>query len=120
MHENQTTANPAWSFFGTIRHHADLEEAWPLALEAVSEATGCPGWAVRDSLDSRNGRHFADDVSNGLFAELSLPDAIEAAVTRWMGWSIGRRTARETDIPQGLPYLTGFVTHFEVMADLEA
>ena len=45
---------------------------------------------VRDFLDSRHGRHLADDVANGLFAGLSLSAAIDAAVSRWMGWSIGK------------------------------
>jgi hypothetical protein len=36
-----------------------------------------------------------------------------------MGWRIGRRTSRETGIPQGLPYLTGFVTDCEILAEAE-
>jgi hypothetical protein len=111
------TANPDWGFFGTIRHHARSGEAWPLAMKAVGAATGCPDWAVRDFLDSRHGRHFADDVANGLSAGQALDTAIEAAVARWMAWRIDRRTSRETGIPRGLPYLTGFVAHFEIMAE---
>ncbi len=111
------TANPNWGFFGTIRHHAQQEEAWALATKTVRTATGCPDWAVRDFLDSRHGRHFADDVANGLSAGQALEAAIEAAVARWMAWRIDRRTSRETGIPHGLPYLTGFVTHFEIMAE---
>jgi hypothetical protein len=34
-----------------------------------------------------------------------------------MGWRIGRRTARETGIPEGLPYLTSFVTHAAIEAE---
>ena len=36
---------------------------------------------------------------------------------RWMGWTISRTTSRETGIPKGLPYLTGFVTHFAIEAE---
>ena len=111
------TANEAWGFFGTIRHHADPAEAWPLAMSAIAAATRCPDAAVRDFLDSRHGRHFADDVANGLVAGLTLQGAIDAAVERWMGWTIGRRTERETGIPRGLPYLTGFVTLCEIEAE---
>lgn len=111
------TANPDWGFFGTIRHHARPVEAWPLAMSAIAAATGCPDAAVRDFLDSRHGRHFADDVANGLFRGLDLSAAIETAVDRWMGWTIGRRTEREYGIPRGLPYLTGFVTHCDIEAD---
>jgi len=119
MNTNTTlpTNNPDWGFWGTIGHHADPAEAWPLALRAVVLATGCPDIAVRDFLDSRHGRHFADDVANGLVAGLALKPAIDAGVERWMGWRIDRRTARDTGIPRGLPYLTGFVTHFEIMAE---
>ncbi len=37
-----------------------------------------------------------------------------------MTWTINRRTARETGIPRGLPYLVGFVTDFEIMAEAAA
>ena len=106
--------NTDWGFFGTIRHHADPTEAWPLAMSQIGRATGCPQDAVRDFLDSRHGRHFADDVANGLASRLTLETAIDAAVERWMVWTINRRTSRETGIPLGLPYLTGFVTHCEI------
>lgn len=112
------TNNEAWGFFGTIRHHADSAKAWPLAMQAIRAATGTPDWAVRDFLDSRDGRHFADDVANGLFQGLDLKAAIDAAVDRWMGWTISRRTEREYGIPRGLPYLTGFVTHYGILAEM--
>ena len=114
------TANPDWGFFGTIRQHADPAEAWTIASPAVADATGCPETTVRDFLDSRHGRHFADDVANGLSADLDLQAAIGAAIERWMGWTIGRRTERETGIPRGLPYLTGFVTDCEIEAEADA
>ena len=73
---------------------------------------------VREVVQKRI-RHFADDVVNGLAAGRELDAAITAAVQRWMGWTIGRRTARETGIPIGLPYLTGFVIHCEIEADAD-
>jgi len=111
------TANPDWGFFGTIRHHADPADAWTIALPAIAAATGCPDAAVRDFLDSRHGRHFADDAANGLAAGLTLDAAVAAVVERWMHWTINRRTERETGIPRGLPYLTGFVTRCEIEAE---
>ncbi|MBI4968194.1 MAG: hypothetical protein HZC25_08770 [Rhodospirillales bacterium] len=113
------TTNTAWGFWGTIAHRADPVQAWPQAMTAVAKATGCPDTAVRDFLDSRYGRHFADDVANGLVDGLDLKPAIEAAIERWMGWTISRRTSRETGIPRGLPHLTGFVTHFEILAEAD-
>jgi hypothetical protein len=111
------TRNTEWGFFGTIGHHADAQTAWPLAMAAIADKTSCPVTAVRDFLDSRFGRHFADDVANGLVAGLAIEPAIDAAISRWMAWSISRRTEREMGIPRGLPYLTGFVTHCEIEAE---
>ena len=109
--------NQGWGFFGTIAHHADADAAWPLAITAIADATGCTPEEVRAFLDSRHGRHFADDAANALFERRPLPDAIAAAVTKWMGWTINRATVRETGIPKGLPYLTGFVMHAAIEAD---
>jgi len=117
MTKSIETANPDWGFFGAIAHAAEPEQAWPIALATVAEATGCDAIAARDFLDSRHGRHFADEAVNELGAGRSLAEAIGAATQRWMGWRIDRRTARETGIPAGLPYLTGFVTHHGILAE---
>ena len=103
------TQNAARGFFGTIAHHVDAETAWPLAMNFIADATGCAGYEVRAFLDSRHGRHFADDVANELLPGKTITNAIHAATARWMTWRIGARTSRETGIPRGLPYLTGFV-----------
>ena len=120
MNNVLSSNNEAWGFCGTIRHHADPAEAWPIAMLTIGQATGCSQGGVRDFLGSRHGRHFADDVANGLFKGLALQQAIDAAVDRWMNWTIGRRTSRETGIPHGLPYLVGFVTDCEIMAEANA
>jgi hypothetical protein len=112
-----TTRNLDWGFYGTSAGFADAGDAWAKALAAVGKATGAAADGVRDFLDSRHGRHFADDVHNGIHAGLPIAAAIDAAVTRWMGWTISRATSRETGIPKGLPYLMGFVTHFEIQAE---
>lgn len=59
-------------------------------------------------------------MANGLFEGRSLADAIDAAIKRWMTWTIDRRTSRETGIPRGLPYLVDFVTDCEIMAEADA
>jgi hypothetical protein len=111
------TANPDWGFFGTIRHHAEPADAWNQALSAIAAATGYPAAAVRDFLDSRHGRHFADEVADELGRGLLLDAAVKAAAARWLDWRISRKTERETGIPRGLPYLTGFVAHCEIQAE---
>ena len=107
------TQNEAWGFWGTMNEHASA--AWPLAMTAISDATSQPLESVRAFLDSRHGRHFADDVQNGLDEGKALSDAINAATQRWMGWTIGRQTSKQYGIPRGLPYLTGFVIHCEIV-----
>lgn len=94
---------------GTMDAHA--QSAWPIAMNAISDATGQPFEAVRAFLDSRHGRHFADEVLNRKHAGHALHDAIRAATRQWMEWTIGRRTSKDYGIPRGLPYLTGFVIH---------
>lgn len=106
------TQNDAWGFWGTMESQANA--TWPLAMTAITHATGQSLESVRVFLDSRHGRHFADDVQNGLYRGQTLADAINAATQQWMDWTIGRQTARQYGIPRGLPYLTGFVIHCEI------
>ncbi len=109
------TQNDSWGLFGTLGEYA--EDAWPIAMTAISDATYQPLESVRIFLDSRHGRHFADDVLNELHAGANLKDAINAATQRWMGWTIGRQTSKQYGIPKGLPYLTGFVIHCEIVEE---
>ncbi len=107
------THNEAWGFWGTMDQHAAA--AWPLAMTAISNATHQPLESVRVFLDSRHGRHFADDVQNGLYEGKALKDAIDSATQTWMGWTIGRQTSKDYGIPRGMPYLTGFVIHCKIV-----
>ena len=112
------TQNDAWGFWGTMNEHATA--AWPIALPAVAQATGTSSEAARIFLDSRHGRHFADDVLNRIDAGQGLADAIHAAIAQWMTWNIGRQTSKDYGIPRGLPYLTGFVIHCEIAEEMAA
>ncbi len=113
--ELPATRNQDWGFWGTLGEQAPA--AWPLAMTRVAEATGEDLEAVRAFLDSRHGRHFADDVLNALNAGHLLAQAIAVATERWMGWTIGRRIGKDYGIPRGLPYLTGFVIHEGILAE---
>ena len=90
--EIPATQNEAWGLFGTLGEHADA--AWPIAMTAISDATYQP-------------------LAN-------LKDAIHAATQRWMGWTIGRQTSKQYGFPRGLPYLTGFVIHCEIVEEAMA
>jgi hypothetical protein len=98
---------------------ADPMQSWNAAIAMIAAETDASAEAVRDFLDSRHGRHFADDVVSGLAkaGPEHLEAAIEAAIVRWQGWRIVRRTSRDEGIPADLPYLTGWVTHFGVFGE---
>ena len=112
------TQNESWGFWGTLEQHA--ADAWPLAMTRIAQATGEGLETVRDFLDSRHGRHFADSVQDQFYGGKALDAALEGAIDQWMGWTIDRQTSRETGIPRGLPYLTGFVINEGLMAEEEA
>ena len=124
MHRNTLailpSQNEARGFLGRIQPYADSHQAWVLAMTAIANTTGCSDEAVRAFLDSRYGRRFADEVANGLIGRLELPAAIESAIGRWMGWRIDARIETELGIPQGLPYLTGFVCMHQALMEAEA
>ena len=103
------TCNETWGFWGAMNEHAAT--AWPLVMTASADATGEDFDNTRAFLDSRHGRHLADDVHNAIYDGHALPQAIIAATQKWMGWTIGRQTSKQYGIPRGLPYLTGFVIH---------
>jgi len=112
------TRNESWGFWGTMNEHAAT--AWPMAMSAIADATGEDLENIRAFLDSRYGRHFADEVHNGLYVGKPLKEAIDAATQKWMGWTIGRQTSKDYGIPRGMAYLTGFVIHCAIIEEQEA
>ena len=96
-------------------------EVWTLASRMIAEAIRADSAdemiGIRDFLDSRMGRQFADDVvCNMTGCNIGLEPAIASAIRRWQDWRISRQTEREDGIPAGLPYLTGWIQHFAVTA----
>ena len=72
---------------------------------------------IRDFLDGRMGRHFADDVvGNMVGCNIDSETAIKSSIRTWQDWRISRQLERDEGIPAGLPYLTGWVQHFAVAA----
>ena len=102
--------NEAWGFFGTITHHTEPRAAWALALTIVADATGCSLDEVRAFLDSRDGRHFADEVSAHMTRDVGQNEAaIRAATASWMAYRITRHNSKAMGIPAGLCHLVGQV-----------
>jgi hypothetical protein len=115
--------NEDWGFFGTMQHGgADPVQSWNAASAMIAAETDASAEGVRDFLDSRHGRHFADDVLSRV-AEVGphrLDEAIAATIARWQGWRIDRRTSRGEGIPRGLPYLAGWIGHFQILDEIQA
>ena len=114
-HKIPTTQNEEWGLYGTLNEHAAA--AWPIAMTAISDATGQPLESVRAFLDSRHGQHFADDVQSRMFMGRPLNEAIGDAVTLWMTWTISLQTSKQYGIPRGMPHLIGFVIHCEIVEE---
>ena len=120
--------NEDYGFFRTLtvcpQRDRRSSEVWNLASRLIAEALDASSEdemvGIRDFLDSRMGRHFADDVvGNMTGCGIGLEAAIGSAIRRWQGWRIDRKTEREHGIPSGLPYLTGWVQPFPVTAAME-
>jgi hypothetical protein len=98
-------------------------DVWTRASRLIADAIGADSEdemiGIRDFLDSRMGRHFADDVvGNMMGCSTDTETAITSAIRRWQDWRISRKTERCDGIPAGLPYLTGWVQHFAVTASM--
>ena len=115
------TRNEAWGFWGTIRTAGfEAHACWQATSLKLAGATGASPEGVRDFLDSRYGRHFADMVIGmTLPATGTMETAIDAAISRHQAWRIDRRTSREEGIPAGLPWLTGWASHFGALAEFD-
>ncbi|WP_114965594.1 hypothetical protein [Alkalilacustris brevis] len=112
-------------FFGTLTSCPERDrrsvEVWVLASTLIAKAIRATSEdemiGIRDFLDSRMGRHFADDVvGNMTGCNMGCEAAITSAIRCWQDWRISRQTERDEGIPAGLPYLTGWVQHFAVAA----
>ena len=111
------SATESHGFCGTIRQHAEPHHAWMLAIDAVATATSASEEGVRAFLASRSGRHFGDEVAKAICSGRDLAAAIDGVVERWMELRITPLIETEIGIPQGLPYLTGFVMMQEALLD---
>ncbi len=82
------TQNEGWGFFGTITMEFDhnsyekAKEAWKIAFVEVQRATGWTDVEVREWLDSRDGRHFADQCADFGVAN-DMRDGISQAAKFW-------------------------------------
>lgn len=99
------TNNQDWGFFGTIAlaNCDQAQEAWDMAMEKLEAETSHTPEDIRTWLDSRSGRHFADNVVEKLRNE-SLEESIDAAIKRWNSWKPSN-TQRKNGAPSWATYL---------------
>lgn len=82
------TENEGWGFFGTSLNYVDgtpkAEQFWEIASKVLAKERHWNPKQVRDWLDSKSGRHFADTVSDFGWSE----GGIRSAYNKWdsMGW----------------------------------
>jgi hypothetical protein len=119
--------NPDYGFFAALTTCPERDrrsvEVWVLASTLIAKATRATSEeemiGIRDFLDSRMGRHFADDVvGNMVGCKIDSETAIKSSIRTWQDWRISRQLERDEGIPEGLPYLTGWVQHFAIAASM--
>lgn len=113
--------NEEWGFFGTTHQNfpGTAAVAFADASRQLVAETGASAEGARDFLDSRHGRHFAEMVNEHRWLGLEIGRAVEKAIERHQRWAISYRESREHGIPHRAPYLTGWVNHFAIMAEVE-
>lgn len=121
------SCNKDYGFFRTLtvcpQRDRPSDDVWVLASTLIAKTiratTEQEMIGIRDFLDSRLGRHFADDVvGNMVGCKIDSETAIRSTIRRWQDWRISRQLERDDGIPAGLPYLTGWVQHFAIAASM--
>jgi ParB-like chromosome segregation protein Spo0J len=96
-----------------LKHLAPAQkEALRLADNRIAENATWDQALLRDALASVQAAEI--DLAALGFSADEL-----AGTAEWMGWRITQRTSRETGIPAGLPYLTGFVINEGIAAEAQ-
>jgi hypothetical protein len=121
------TRNTDYGFYGTITATPLRDRAsdafWALAFARIAGAADCRSEiereGVRDFLDSRMGRHFADEVVDRMARDTPAERALDETIAEWCRQRISRATERHEGIPAGLPALVGWVQHFAIEAEME-
>jgi hypothetical protein len=120
--------NKDYGFFRTLtvcpQRDRRSDEVWVLASTLIAQTICAESEddmiGIRDFLDSRMGRYFADDVvGNMIGCSIDSETAIRSSIRTWQDWRISRQLERCEGIPAGLPYLTGWVLHFAIAASME-
>ncbi|AZU56691.1 hypothetical protein ACQCQ6_23590 [Ralstonia pseudosolanacearum] len=99
------TTNREAGFYGALRYSAAA--AWPLAMVAISKATGAAPRVVRFFLDSAYGEQFGEEVLNAI--ALGVEGAINCVIEEWMSRVVDEQTAKARGIRPGPSYLVSLL-----------
>ena len=104
------TRNPWFGFYGAMLAQGEnADEAWRSAMTGIMSLTSCDEESVRDFLDSRLGRQFADTVHSHRACYMGLSQCIMKAVVEWHSYRTGKAICKAYGIPAGADYLTAMV-----------
>lgn len=108
------TENEAWGFYGTSLN-APIDglagaAAWNAAFRKILEAAPLDAETVRAFLDSRMGRHFADEAYG---------KGLDGAIDAWTSRTFTARDERHHGIPRGAAAGLDHLTAFAEMARIE-
>jgi hypothetical protein len=120
------TRNTDYGFYGTITatplRDRTSDAFWALASTHIA-AADCTREVemegVRDFLDSRMGRHFANEVVDRMARGTPAEQPLDETIAEWCRQRISRATERHEGIPAGLPALVGWVQHFAIQLEME-
>lgn len=103
------TQNREYGFYGTCTLRGqDADALWQAAVCGLISPIA-PAEVVAVFLDTRHGRHFADDVVQQVEDCVATDEAVAHTAARWNQWRLGRELARGTHLPASVPYLAGLM-----------
>jgi hypothetical protein len=94
-------------------------QAQPNLANLQRIAINRPGFSLQQNGIHALGRDRRRSQAKNQQRQGNRKDAIAKTTAEWMGWRITQRTSRETGIPAGLPYLTGFVINEGIAAEAQ-
>jgi len=104
------TENESWGFYGTLSQSmpdtVQMNDIWVAAFKAFLEVyPGIDSKVVREFLDSKGGRHFADSIMDSAVAKgdpSKVGKAVKAALRGGEGAWVAKELARMAGTPMGV------------------
>ncbi|ULJ69300.1 hypothetical protein MIS45_11270 [Wielerella bovis] len=108
------TQNETYGFYGTCAIVGlNAQSLWDIAIQQIHQATQEHLEDIAIFLDSRHGRHFADDVVCLIRNDKTAHTAIYETVQKWQTWQLGS-AVKGMGLPTNTPYLNGLIMMLSV------